>query len=361
MPNAVPSSPTADPGAEAGAESGSRASALTDTRGRSVSYLRLSVTDRCNLRCLYCDSRMRQWLSHDEVLRYEEFLELMGLGLKLGIGKVRLTGGEPFARRGFMEFVEAARLRFPALDLRLTTNATLLAPFASRLAQVGVLRINISLDTLDPATFARVTGQDMYAEVRRGIDACLAAGIRVKLNAVAMRGVNDGELAGFLALARELPLDVRLIEYMPMGGSEWKPEQVWRATDILSEAKTLAELVPIERDGGGLTGAHDSGPAQMYAITGGAGRFGLITPLSNHFCGSCNRLRITSGGVLRTCLFSDRVYQLRGALRHPKLGLAAVERILRRASQVKPLGYELLATRRAGQGVCGTAMSAIGG
>lgn len=351
MPNAAPSSRSAEPGAEAGSGAGS----LSDARGRSVSYLRLSVTDRCNLRCLYCDSRMRQWLRHDEVLRYEEFLELMGLGLKLGIGKVRLTGGEPFARKGFMDFVEAARLRYPALDLRLTTNATLLAPFAPRLAQAGVSRINISLDTLDPATFARVTGQDLYPEVRRGIDACLEAGIRVKLNAVAMRGVNDGELAGFLALARELPIDVRFIEYMPMGGSEWKPEQVWRATDILAEAKTLAEFIPVER------GSGDSGPAQMYAIKGGAGRFGLITPLSNHFCGSCNRLRITSGGVLRTCLFSDRVYRLRGALRHPKLGLAFVERILRRASQAKPLGYELLAARRAGQGVCGTAMSAIGG
>lgn len=339
---------------DAGASSPPAAS-LTDSKGRSVSYLRLSVTDRCNLRCLYCDSRMRQWLNHADVLRYEEFLDLMGLGQRLGIGKVRLTGGEPFARKGFMEFVEAARARFPALDLRLTSNATLLAPFAPRLFAAGVSRINISLDTLDPATFARVTGQDLYAEVRRGLEACLAAGIRVKLNAVAMRGVNDAELAGFLGLARELPIDVRFIEYMPMGGSEWRPEQVWRAADILAEARTLAELVPVGRD------AEDSGPAQMFSIAGGAGRFGLITPLSNHFCGSCNRLRITSGGVLRTCLFSDRVYRLRGALRHPKLGLPYVERILRLASQVKPLGFELLAARRAGQGVCATAMSAIGG
>jgi GTP 3',8-cyclase len=333
---------------------------LTDDKGRKVSYLRLSVTDRCNLRCLYCDSRMRQWLTHDEVLRYEEFLDFMGLGVKLGIGKVRLTGGEPFARKGFMDFVEAARTRFPALDLRLTSNATLIAPFATRLAAAGVARVNISLDTLNPATFARVTGQDLYGQVRRGIDACLEAGIRVKLNAVAMRGVNDFELAGFLDLARTLPIDVRFIEYMPMGGSEWRPEQVWRATDILAEARTLAELTPIKHGAGGLDGS-DSGPAQMFAVEGGLGRFGLITPLSNHFCGSCNRLRITSGGDLRTCLFSDRVYRLRGTLRHPKLGLGAVERILRLASQVKPLGFELLAARRAGEGVCTTAMSAIGG
>jgi cyclic pyranopterin phosphate synthase len=327
---------------------------LADARGRSVSYLRLSVTDRCNLRCIYCDRRMRHVLSHFDVLRYEELLELMGLARRLGIGKVRLTGGEPFARRDFMEFVETARERHPEVALRLTTNGTLLAPFAPRLAAAGVEAVNISLDTLDRATFARITGQDLFDRVREGVEACLAVGVRVKLNAVALRGVNDGELPAFLDLARRLPVDVRFIEFMPMGGAEWAPEKVWSAAEILAEAGRLAELVPLQRD------AADAGPAQMYAIAGGAGRFGLITPLSNHFCGTCNRLRITSGGVLRTCLFSDRTYRLRPALRHPGLGIAAVERILRLALQRKPVGAELLAARRAGL-VCGTAMSSIGG
>jgi len=328
---------------------------LADDKGRSVSYLRLSVTDHCNLRCLYCDRQLRHRLSHFDVLRYEEFLELMGLASRLGIGKVRLTGGEPFARKDFVDFVERARARFPELALRLTTNGTLLAPFVQRLAVAGVDRVNISLDTLSRVTFARVTGQDLYNEVRHGLDACLEAGIRVKINAVAMRGVNDHELAGFLDLARELPVDVRFIEFMPMGGAEWKPEQVWSAADILAEAKTLAGLSPLPRD------ASDAGPAQMYAIDGGKGRFGLITPLSNHFCGSCNRLRITSAGDLRTCLFSDRVYRLRPALRHKKLGLPFVERILKLALRKKPVGAELLAARRAGQGVSNTSMSSIGG
>lgn len=328
---------------------------LSDAHGRSVSYLRLSVTDRCNLRCLYCDNQMSNRLQHADVLRYEEMLDLMGLARGLGIGKVRLTGGEPFARRDFMEFLERARARFPDLRLRVTTNGTLLAPFAPRLAQAGVDRVNISLDTLDPATFARVTGRDLYHEVRRGIDACLEAGIRVKINAVALRGVNDHELPGFLALAAELPLDVRFIEYMPMGGSQWRAEQVWRASEILAEAKTLAQLLELPRD------AEDAGPAQMFAIGGGAGRLGLITPLSNHFCAGCNRLRITSGGALRTCLFSDRVYRLRPALRHARLGLPFVERILRLALRRKPVGADLLAARRAGQGVSHTAMSSIGG
>jgi cyclic pyranopterin phosphate synthase len=328
---------------------------LADEKGRTVSYLRLSVTDRCNLRCLYCDGRMSNRLSHFDVLRYEEMLELIGLAAGLGIRKVRLTGGEPFARKDFMEFVERVRARFPALTLRLTTNGTLLAPFAPRLAAAGVDRVNISLDTLDAATFARVTGQDLYAEVRRGIDACLAAGLGIKINAVAMRGVNDHELAGFLDLARRLPIDVRFIEYMPMGGAVWKPEQVWSAADILAEAQALAALSPLPRDDA------DAGPAQMYAIEGGLGRFGLITPLSNHFCGACNRLRITSGGDLRTCLFSDRTYRLRPALRHKKLGLPFVTRIVQLALKRKPVGADLLAARRAGQGVSSTSMSAIGG
>jgi cyclic pyranopterin phosphate synthase len=327
---------------------------LADARGRGVSYLRLSVTDRCNLRCLYCDRQMRHVLSHFDVLRYEEMLQIMGLGLRLGIGKVRLTGGEPFARRDFMEFLETARGRFPSLALRLTTNGTLLAPFAGRLAAAGVDRVNISLDTLDRETFARITGQDMLDRVLAGIEACLAAGIKVKLNAVALRGINDHELGGFLDMARRLPVDVRFIEYMPMGGADWAPEQVWSADAILADAGRLVTLTPLARD------AADAGPAQMYAIEGGAGRLGLITPLSNHFCGSCNRLRITSGGVLRTCLFSDRTYRLRPALRHRKLGITAVERIIRLALKAKPIGAELLAARRAGQ-VCATAMSSIGG
>jgi len=328
---------------------------LADDKGRCVSYLRLSVTDHCNLRCLYCDGRMSQRLSHFDVLRYEELLDLMGLASDLGIRKVRLTGGEPFARRDFMEFIERARARFPALALRLTTNGTLLAPFAARLAAAGVDRVNISLDTLSRATFARVTGQDLYDEVRRGIAACLEAGLGVKINAVALRGVNDQELGGFLDLARALPVDVRFIEYMPMGGAAWSPEQVWSAADILAEAGRLATLTPLPRDDA------DAGPAQMYAIDGGRGRFGLITPLSNHFCASCNRLRITCGGVLRTCLFSDRTYRLRPALRHPKLGPGQVARIMRLALRKKPVGAELLAARRAGQGVSLTSMSSIGG
>lgn len=330
-------------------------SSLADDKGRTASYLRLSVTDRCNLHCLYCDDLTRQRISHFDILRYEELLDLIGLARSLGIRKVRLTGGEPLVRKGFMDFLERARLRFPDLALRLTTNGTLLAPFAKRLAAAGVDRVNISLDSLNPATFAAVTGQDLFRDVRRSIDACLDAGLRVKLNAVALRGVNDGELKGFLDLARQAPVDVRFIEYMPMGGAEWKPEQIWSARDILAEARTLADLTPLPRE------SADAGPAQMFAIAGGLGRLGLITPLSDHFCGACNRLRITSSGLLRTCLFSDSVYRLRPALRHPALGLAAVEDIIRLALRRKPVGADLLAARHAGQGVSATPMSAIGG
>jgi len=327
----------------------------TDDLGRQINYLRLSVTDRCNLRCVYCCGQTLQRISHFDVLRYEELLDLIRLAENLGIRKVRLTGGEPFVRKGFMDFVETVRGRFPDLSLRITTNGTLLAPFAQRLAAAGVDCVNISLDTLDSGTFLRITGQNLYDDVWRGISACLRVGIGVKINAVALRGINDGEMAGFLRLARMLPVDVRLIEFMPMGGGEWRPEQVWSAQDILAEARELAELTPVPRD------SFDAGPAQMFAIKGGRGRFGLITPLSNHFCAHCNRLRITSNGELRTCLFSDRTYRLRPALRHPALGLKAAERILRLALRRKPVGAELLAARSAGLNVSATAMSAIGG
>lgn len=329
---------------------------LQDAHGRIVSYLRLSVTDRCNLRCHYCASCQElKFLSHDAILRYEELLHLVDLAVGVGVAKVRLTGGEPFARRDFLTLVRSILERQPQLDLRITTNGTLLEGKIGQLQAAGVRCLNISLDTLQPAVFARITGQDLHGRVMAAMHQALEAGIRVKLNAVAMRGINDGELPAFLDLARRLPVDVRFIEFMPMGGSTlWREENFWSAEDILAQANHYATLVPVER------GDQRHGPARMFVIEGGAGRFGLITPLSNHFCGSCNRLRITSDGCLRPCLFSDREYRLRPLLRHPKLGLAAVAKVLRLAGSRKPLGHEILAARRR----CAVAekrMSSIGG
>ncbi len=328
---------------------------LTDARRRTVNYLRVSVTDRCNLRCLYCSAQDKSFIPHPEILRYEEILEILGVARGLGIGKVRFTGGEPFARRGFPQFVAEALARFPGLDVRVTTNATLLGPHLEFLRDHGLTRLNISLDTLDPARFARITGQDLFATVHANILKAVDLGFAVKINAVAMKGINDVELGGFLRFLRAHPVDVRFIEFMPMGGSDWQPEAVWTAPEILEQARGLADLTPLPRGGA------DDGPARVYTVAGASGRFGLISPLSDHFCGTCNRLRLTADGHLRTCLFSDKVYRLKEILRHPRLGPEAVRKVMLLAGARKPLGHDILMARAKGSGVCGTPMSAIGG
>lgn len=326
---------------------------LTDRYRRDISYMRLSVTDRCNLRCRYC--RVDDtFIPHPDVLRYEEMERLVRLAAGLGIQKVRLTGGEPFVRKGFPDFLARLREAHPDLDLRMTTNGVLLAPHAPLLADLGV-KVNLSLDSLRPDRFKAVTGRALLPKVLDAIDAMSASGVRFKINAVAMKGFNDAELPAFLRLASGRSIDVRFIEFMPMGTSTiWDDARFWSADDILREASQLAELVEV-RD----RGAQD-GPARMFDIDGGPGRLGLITAMSNHFCAACNRLRVTSDGHLRTCLFDDTEYNLTPVLRHPKLNDEHLVRILRRAILRKPVGSELLARRRH-NAVTNRAMTAIGG
>jgi len=328
---------------------------MTDGFGRTVNYLRLSVTDRCNLRCLYCSSPDVRFIPHGDILRYEELIQLVDLAHSLGIGKIRLTGGEPLARRNFLFLLESIMARHPDIDLRLTTNGVLLPGKAAVMKELGVGAINISLDALNPETFERITGRDEFRAVRKAIDEVLAQGPRLKINAVGLKGVNDGELKHFLNFAMEHPVDVRFIEFMPMGGQTvWSPESYWSADEILADAARMVELSPE------ASGKRD-GPARMFRLAGGKGRFGVISPMSNHFCDSCNRLRITPDGRLRTCLFSDREYRLRPLLRNPKLGLEAARRVLLLALARKPRGYELLKLRQARDPAALKRMSAIGG
>ena len=203
--------------------------ALHDDHGRTVRYLRLSLTDRCNLRCLYCHSNARhQCIPHEKVLRYEEMIRLVQIVRGMGVGKVRLTGGEPFARKGCDDFLLRLRQRFDDLDIRITTNGTLLEEHIPLLQRIRISAVNLSLDSFDRETFARVTGRDMLPEVLRALDAMLAAGIRVKINAVGLRGINDGQLADFVHAAMTLPVDVRFIEFMPMGSDTlWSSTSAW--------------------------------------------------------------------------------------------------------------------------------------
>jgi GTP 3',8-cyclase len=330
---------------------------VTDQHGRDINYLRLSVTDRCNLRCLYCRSCGKfEMLPHDRILRYEECLELIAVASELNIAKVRLTGGEPFIRRNFLLFLEQILQRHPHMDLRLTTNATLLNGKIAALKDIGIQGLNISLDTLDRKKFIRITGRDFYLQVRKAIDQCLEYGLRVKINVVALKGINDDELADFVRLAQQLPLDVRFIEFMPVGEMTlWRPDQVWSSKDILRETQELVSLEPAADK------SKRHGPAKMFTVRGGKGRIGVISPLSSHFCGQCNRLRITPDGRLRTCLFSDKEYRLRPILRSPKLNREHLRRVIILAGKIKPMGYELLAAQRQETSVCRKIMSAIGG
>ena len=330
---------------------------FTDGLGRAVNYLRLSVTDRCNLRCAYCSRREQtEYIPHENILRYEEMLVIIRAVRGMGVNKVRLTGGEPFVRKDFLAFLGQLREEFPDLDLRITTNATLLAGKAAALKLMGIKVMNISLDTLDREKYQRITGRDALPEVLGAVHECLDRGIKVKLNAVAIKGFNDEELPAFLDLVRALPVDLRFIEYMPMGGClEWTEGKLWKADDILAEASALAELTPLSPD------AVDRGPSRIFAVAGGLGRLGLISPMSRHFCDSCNRLRVTADGRLRTCLFSDRTYKLLGYLRSSGFNDSGLVRIIRRAMASKPLGYKLVQERINGAAARDRAMSAIGG
>jgi cyclic pyranopterin phosphate synthase len=331
---------------------------LVDQHGRRISYLRLSLTDRCNLRCFYCNTCADYtFIPHQRILTYEECLQLIGLASRLGLSKVRLTGGEPLVRRDCTRFVERVLEQYPEVDLRMTTNGTLLAPEARRFRAAGLQRVNVSLDTLDRAKFQRITGRDYYSRVRRGIDACLEEGIQVKVNVVALKGINDQELPDFLRMALDNPVDVRFIEFMPVGHcSAWSTSVFWPAEDILRKAGEITVLEPDHAPG------EHSGPARMYRLPEGRGRLGLISPMSDHFCARCNRFRITADGRLRTCLFSDREYSLRPLLRSPKHGPEAVLKLLQAAGRKKPFGSQLLEQfAQADDSFCRRDMNAIGG
>lgn len=329
---------------------------LADGFGRVVNYLRVSVTDRCNLRCLYCRPvKDFQAIPHSDILAYEEYLRVIRVAAPLGLTKIRLTGGEPLARRGFNRFLEEVMITAPGMDVRLTTNGTLLPGQAKTLASLGLTAVNISLDSLDPATFSRITGADLFKQARMSIDECLDAGLKVKVNAVALRGINDNELPAFLDLARTHPLDMRFIEFMPIGGDTlWDDGLYWPASDILEKAQRMAELTPV------VYGDEGHGPARMWNIAGGHGRLGVISGLSGHYCLSCNRLRLTCDGRLRPCLYSDTEYRLRPLLRSAKTTDERILEVLRRALARKPMGHKLLQERR-NRGVCAKPMTAIGG
>lgn len=274
--------------------------ALIDTYGRRINYLRLSVTDRCNMRCCYCmPAQGVAKLEHREMLSYEELFKVAGACVAQGIEKIRVTGGEPLVRKGLVEFLERLSAIPGLRELVLTTNGLQLEELALPLKKAGVARLNISLDSLKPETFARITRGADLAKVLRGIAAAEQAGFGpLKINMVVMRGVNDDELLDFAALSIDKPYTVRFIEYMPTLKDEGWGAQSMPGSEILARIAERYPLLP-------MVSSEMAGPARNFKIEGAAGAIGIITPVSGHFCESCNRIRVTAAGKVRGCLFSD--------------------------------------------------------
>lgn len=289
--------------------SGKSTAPLADHFGRRHNYLRISVTDRCNLRCVYCmPAEGLVWRERTEILNYEEITRLAALFVRHGVNKIRLTGGEPTVRRELETLI--AQLRgLPGLStLLMTTNGVLLGKNASRYRAAGLDGLNISLDTLRPDRFAQMTLRDHHAEVLAGIDAALAAGFTaLKINVVVMREVNDDELVAFAEFAAARPLEVRFIEFMPFDRNDWSASRLVPYAEMRRRIEAAFQLEQL-----------DAGPnavAKEFAITGGIGRLGFVTSMTEIFCAGCNRLRLTADGKMKNCLFSTGETDLRGPLR----------------------------------------------
>ena len=324
-----------------------------DHYNRRISYLRVSVTDRCNLRCIYClPVKNLKLIDHAEILSYEEILDVIIAGTECGIRKVRLTGGEPLARRNFVQFV-ASVCRIPELeDVSITTNGVLLKERAKEIFDAGVHRINISLDTLNRLKYAKITGYNCFDEVWEGLQEAEAVGFSpIKINVVAIRGVNDDEFARLAELSVKKPYHVRFIEYMSIGhDSKWKHEKYISSDEIKSKLESIGPLHKIPR------ATHD-GPAERYRFESAKGEIGFISALSHHFCPACNRLRLTADGKLRPCLFADNEVDVKTPLRN-KCTRQDLKELFREAIAKKPRQHHV---RIPDGGECLRPMYAIGG
>jgi cyclic pyranopterin phosphate synthase len=338
--NAKPAGRPADPAASPTALAAAQG-VLVDSFKRRVSYLRLSITDRCDLRCTYCMPERMTFLPRRDVLSFEELDELVTAFAGFGVDKLRITGGEPLVRKDVMELMArfARHLGHGLSELTLTTNGTLLSKYAGELAAIGVRRINISLDTLQRDLFETISRRDMLDDVLKGIDAAIAAGLKVKINTVALHNINEQEIPDLIRFAHERGADITLIETMPMGEAETN-----RVEDFLPLSKVRANLA--ERftltDLNYTTG----GPARYVRVEETGGKLGFITPLTHNFCESCNRVRVTCTGRLYTCLGREDGADLREALRSDPSGALLRQTILG-AIERKPKGHDFDAARLA--------------
>jgi cyclic pyranopterin phosphate synthase len=317
-----------------GSRSALHARPLIDHFGRHITYLRLSVTDRCDLRCVYCMKARPDFLPKAELLTLEELTQLADAFIRRGVTKIRVTGGEPLVRRDVMTLIENLGHRMGRTGLEevcLTTNATQLPRFAGDLAAAGVKRVNVSLDTLDEATFAGLTRGGRLADTLAGIDAASAAGLKVKINTVALKDDNEHSLRELIGWAHGRGFDLTLIEIMPLGEVDTaRSDQFLSLAEVKADLDHHWTLTPLADTTGG--------PARYHRVEETGGRLGLITPLTENFCASCNRVRLTCTGQLYMCLGRNGRLDLRAALREG--GMEAVDALLDEAMALKPQAHD---------------------
>jgi GTP 3',8-cyclase len=320
---------------------------LLDTFGRVHNNLRISVTDRCNLRCTYCMPEEVVFMDRHELLTFEEISRLVAAVAPLGIDKIRLTGGEPLMRRELPRLVNMIAAIPGIKDIGLTTNGILLADQAQELFDAGLRRINISLDTLDPERFRQVSRRDGLDKVLQGIEAAKRAGFKpIKINAVSIRGITEHEVVPLGRFAREHGLEMRFIEYMPIGADSWERSKVYFAAEIMDQLEThVCSLVPVTPPGPPFVrGGGGSSPAQDFEYTDGGGRVGIIASVSRPFCMSCNRIRLTADGKVRNCLFALDEADVKGLLRGDGTD-EQIREVVRRNVAAKWEGHEINTAR----------------
>ena len=319
---------------------------LIDNFGREISYLRVSITDRCNYRCIYCQSEKEfEFIPHQEILRFEEIVEIVQEAVNLGVTKVRITGGEPLVREGIVDFIRHLRKINKLEDISLTTNGFFLPEYAEKLKDAGLNRVNISLDSLQEEKYKKITRGGSLEKALKGIDSALKAGLLpIKINTVLIRGINDDEVEDFVRLTLERPLNIRFIEFMPSGEeviNEFENKFI-SVQEIKEKLIKKYLLNPIKINTA-------NGPAKYYQIKGGQGTIGFITALSQHFCKTCNRIRLTSEGKLRPCLFSNKEIDIKEAIRKLArdkkdegfLRKKIIRDKLKEAVKLKPEGHKL--------------------
>jgi len=324
---------------------------LSDSFRRPINYLRISVTDRCNLRCIYCmPPEGIELMSHRDILTYEEIHTITKAAAELGITKVRLTGGEPLTRLGLPELVARIAGIRGIDDISMTTNGLLLARYAVELKRAGLRRVNISLDTLKPGRFEQISRFKHYEDVAAGIEAAKTAGLYpIKINMVVMRGINDDEIPDFARKTVDDNWNVRFIELMHMPDVENVGSRFISAREMMHRLDPLGKLEPAFAEVG-------NGPAKYYRLPGAKGTIGFITPVSEHFCESCNRLRLTSDGKLHLCLLSEDEVDLRGPIRSG-ISFAELKKLIEEAVARKPRGQHSVEIKHANS----RPMSRIGG